>query len=454
MRSLIPTFLNFRIARGVVALSLFTLFAGTLSAANIVTVRADAGDGPHAVLVVPASPHDKSIGIAKQIETVPLARGRLTIVETDGEPDAAKLAGVLASASASGENQPDWLWVHHGAVSDNESSNPVIRIAIADDGALAKIMEGALETESTVTTELPDGLGELAGRGVVTVEYAKGARLSRQVRYTRQWTVALLREAGMIAAQTDFRWEALTAQADHLIALYDAEGIGGAGPKNLERIADDRIDSAGIYRVCGEDIREGALGPAATSIFPGGSGRGIGNGLDEEGREMLRKYIASGGGYVGVCAGAYFAGSGLDDYLHAIDLRHSQPWRRGRDMVEIELTSEGKALFGDEKTVLETRYNNGPVFLPVDQEDGGDSNFVTLATFKTPSTDSKGVVREEMVGQAAVGSLTYGDGRVLIISPHPESHTEHYDFVARAIRWTMAFDRNPQARVPELRQVN
>ncbi|MEX2381293.1 MAG: hypothetical protein WD490_02830, partial [Opitutales bacterium] len=74
------------------------------------------------------------------------------------------------------------------------------------------------------------------------------------------------------------------------------------------------------------------------------------------------------------------------------------------------------------------------------QEGDGDPAFTVLARFKTPSTDKNGIVREEMVGEAAVGSRAYGDGRVLIISPHPESHAEHYDFVARALTWTMGLD--------------
>src|SRR5690606_8853243 len=112
-------------------------------------------------------------------------------------------------------------------------------------------------------------------------------------------------------------------------------------------------DNAVLYRVCGEDIRDGALAAADVLIFPGGSGRGIGNGIQEKGREEVLNFIRNGGGYLGVCAGAYFAASGSDVYLHAIELKHSQPWPRGRGLIEIELTPEGQKLLGADKTVLE-----------------------------------------------------------------------------------------------------
>lgn len=426
-----------RILSALLALALF-VSVPSAGAIEFTTVRGES-EGPHAVLIVPAPVHDQSIGMAKQLATLPLDRGKLTIIETNGDPKIGQVGETLARAGASGDNIPNWVWVHNGAVSES-GDNPVVRIAAGNSDALGAAIEEALETKVTVAQDTSSRTARFASQGTMVFEYPNRTPVSRQQRFTREFTVLLLRETGMIPADTDFEWDGLASVAKHLIALYDADGIGGAGPRNLERIAAAEIDDVGIYRVCGEDIREGALGPAATSIFPGGSGGGIGNGLQEQGREMLREYITAGGGYIGVCAGAYFAGSGLGHYLHAIDLRHSQPWRRGGGMIEIELTPEGKALFGNDATVLKTRFNNGPVFLPEDQDGGGDPNFVTLATFKTPSTDNSGVVREEMVGQSAIGSLTYGDGRMLIISPHPESHVEHHAFVARAIKWTMGLD--------------
>ncbi len=411
--------------------------ADASSATSIVTMRGQDSAGPSIVLVVPAPAHQASIGIARQVATIPINRGRLTIVETAAVPPGDQLDEFLAEAMPQGE-PPDWVWVHEGNVREGKVTAPTIRLRAAEaENQLGRIAGEALGAEVTVAHDAADVQPRPASRGVMTFQYPPGTPSSRQIRYTRQLVIGLLQAGGSIAQDAEFDWDRLRVCAPRLLALYDAEGIGGNGPAKLERIAAERLDGAGIYRVCGEDIRDGALGPAAGTIFPGGSGRGIGDGLQPEGREILRDFITSGGGYLGVCAGAYFAGSGVGNYLHAIRLRHSQPWARGRAMLDIELTPEGKTLFGDENPVMRTRYANGPIYPAANQPDGGDPNFVVLARFKTPSTDGRGIVRDEMVGEAAIGAVEYGRGRLLIISPHPESHAEHYDFVARAMAWTL-----------------
>jgi len=399
------------------------------------TLSADA-EGPRVVLVAPMPTHSGSIGVAKQVETLPLQKGQLTFVELERGETAEDLPALLESFSFTDADRPDWLWIHRSLLNDS-IDKPVIRFSAEAGDEWAEVLKKRFEGKATVEKEgISESLQALSGNGIVMIEHPDRSRESRRVRHTRILVVELLRQVEMIAPDEVFEWERLKTGNENLVALYDAEGIGGAGPNNLGRIV-SRIGDASLYRVCGEDIREGALAPAATVIFPGGSGGGIGRALEEKGRKIVRDYVMNGGGYLGVCAGAYFAASGLDVYLHAVDLQHSQPWRRGRDMVEIELTAEGQKFFGTDQTVLTTRYANGPVFLAEDQEGEGDPEFQVLATFKTPSTDRNGIVREEMVGQAAIGARAFGDGRLLIISPHPESHEEHDDLVGRGISWTM-----------------
>ncbi|MCL4202755.1 MAG: hypothetical protein KJ000_09680 [Pirellulaceae bacterium] len=424
-------------------LLLFLLLVGWASAIRGDSVSVNRGSdptGPHIVFLVPEPPHQASIGLARQLATLPIQRGKLTLIETKNIPTADRLGDFLARTLPEGD-PADWIWIHEGAATADSDGRkiavPTVRLHASDDPGLREIGSDALGTEVAVARVSSGPPSGMSSRGVVSFACPPGTPASRQIRYTRRWAIGLLRRTGSMAADAEFRWERLSGCAPRLIALYDAEGIGGAGPANLERIAAEQLDGAGVYRVCGEDIRDGALAPAAGVIFPGGSGRGIGDGLQAEGRQILRDFISAGGGYLGVCAGAYFAASGLDNYLQAIRLKHSQPWARGRAMLDIELTDEGRAFFGGEKTVFHTRYANGPVFLPDGQPDGGDPDFVVLARFKTPSTDSRGKIRSEMVGEAAIGSAEYGRGRLLIISPHPESHEEHHGLVAQAIQWTL-----------------
>ncbi len=426
----------------VLVLSLMVFFRGTDGLlGNSVTVhRAPDPEGPHVVLVVPVAAHEASIGIACQVATLPLQRGTLTVIQADRVLEQDRL-GELLKRSLPVDERPNWIWVHQGIVQNDDAGQkitaPTIHVQAADVDPLRKTAARIIPTEVTVAVIDRESLNQSASCGVAFFAYPSGTPPSRQIRYTRLLVTALLRDLQLLADDAAFCWQRLRDGCDRLIALYDAEGIGGGGPVNLERIAAQQLRQVRIYRVCGEDIREGALSVAATSIFPGGSGRGIGNGLQSEGRERLREFIEAGGGYLGVCAGAYFAGSGLENYLHAIPLIHSQPWARGRAMLEIELTDEGRQLLGTDQRVLTTRYNNGPIFLDSEQPDGGDPEFMVLARFKTPSTDSRGNTRDEMVGQAAIGARALGQGRILIISPHPESHRQHDPLVARAIQWTM-----------------
>ena len=167
----------------------------------------------------------------------------------------------------------------------------------------------------------------------------------------------------------------------------------------------------------------------------GGSGKGIATALEPDGVRRLRDFVAAGGGYVGVCAGAYLAAYGLTEYTGMMPLHHSQPWAKGGATLKFSLTPAGEALLGKEFARFETKYNNGPVFT-----DLANADVTPLATFESPSTDSKGVVRQEMVGTPAIMSMTWHKGRIITISPHPEGRPPLYALVARAIAWTIGAD--------------
>ena len=55
------------------------------------------------------------------------------------------------------------------------------------------------------------------------------------------------------------------------VAIYDDEGVGSAGPTNLERCL-SREQGFATERVTGEDIRGGCLDRFDVVIVPGGSG--------------------------------------------------------------------------------------------------------------------------------------------------------------------------------------
>ena len=228
--------------------------------------------------------------------------------------------------------------------------------------------------------------------------------------------------------------------AEPTIALYDAEGAGGTGCENLERVVDATTLGHRLLPVCPEDIRDGGLRGLAGVVFPGGSGGGIAKALQPAGVAAVRTFVDGGGGYVGICAGAYLAGAGMKTYAALVPWQHTQPWAKGQSTLAVTLTDEGKRLLGSEFATFQTRYHNGPVFPDVlgqSQKAGARTQPQPLAAFASASKDKKGVVHEDMVGAPAIVADVAGKGRVLLISPHPESHEQLDVLVARAIGWTL-----------------
>ena len=98
-----------------------------------------------------------------------------------------------------------------------------------------------------------------------------------------------------------------------------------------------------VHRIKADAIRAGCLDEYDVLIQPGGSGSRQGKTLGEEGREKIRAFVRNGGGYLGICAGAYLATRDYSWSLHILDARvvDKEHWARGTGDVDIALTAEG-----------------------------------------------------------------------------------------------------------------
>ena len=161
------------------------------------------------------------------------------------------------------------------------------------------------------------------------------------------------------------------------------------------------------------DVRAGALLEQDVAVFMGGSGTAQGRALGDEGKAAVKQFVERGGGYVGVCAGAYLACQGEDEFhkLRLVAVRNltGDFWQRG--IAGIECKTEGKPPF-------KLFYANGPIFTPVPTE--GLAPYVSLASFVGEIYNlSKGTGPGEMPGTPAIIASAYGNGRVLLFSPNP-----------------------------------
>jgi putative intracellular protease/amidase len=216
------------------------------------------------------------------------------------------------------------------------------------------------------------------------------------------------------------------------VALYDDAGSTGKGvPKMKEHLA--KVPSMKVTVVKGEDIRAGVLKDFDVVIFTGGSGSKQAEGVGEAGRLQVKAFVERGGGYVGICAGAYLACEGFSWGLKILDAKTVSPkWRRGAGTVKMELTDEGRRILGDKTGQFDVRYVNGPIIKQ--STNAAIPDLKPLALFRTElaQNDSpKGV----MVNSPAAAAGTLGKGRVITFSPHPEQTDGLEDLVIRAIEW-------------------
>lgn len=216
------------------------------------------------------------------------------------------------------------------------------------------------------------------------------------------------------------------------VALYDDAGSSGKGvPRVTELLGGDRAFKLTIVK--GQDIAAGALKDQDVVIFTGGSGSKQAAGLGEAGKAEVRKFVENGGGYVGICAGAYLACSGFDWSLGVLDAKTvSNKWKRGIGDVKIEVHNTAPAATGITAGEQSVRYANGPIIKPAGRDDVPD--YETLATFRTELAENntpKGV----MLNSPAWVRGSFGKGRVIVSSPHPEQTAGMEAFVASAVKW-------------------
>lgn len=178
-------------------------------------------------------------------------------------------------------------------------------------------------------------------------------------------------------------------------------------------------------------INKSTLAGYEVLVMPGGDGFGKGYYRDSSiNAADIRKWVASGKGYFGTCAGAYGGVSTVYDYAPATTKVMYYAWGLAphvnaqavayNRMVKVTMTSAGK-------TILD--YNG---ILPLHNASGAamknrTSGAKILATYADNSNGFK--------GYAAIVADTYGKGRTILCGPHPELNPRQPKMVARMTAW-------------------
>lgn len=161
------------------------------------------------------------------------------------------------------------------------------------------------------------------------------------------------------------------------------------------------------YREVDErDIRDGGLGDCSLLIVAGGYTAKYVDALGKEGFEQIREFVAGGSGYIGICAGAYIAAQNVEvpgrpPGLGVIEIENER--RAGQGVRTITIVKPEHPVVKGYTGEVDIWYQNGPMMK-------AGEGMETLAVYEE--------------GGVAVVCSTYGHGRVIIFSPHPEGSLE------------------------------
>ena len=356
------------------------------------------------------------------------------------------------------EQKPAWLLdLHEGADFRASNTNLVgsslIVSSAPETDAAAAVMLSAVNSSITnrqqrfvrlrtpVNGSLARAVVERLGVRTMIVETTtKGQPLSRRTRQHRILVHALLKYLAMIDSGVTPEWltDHAAGPAPIRLALYDAEGSSGAG---VPRVLEDLGAETNVTVTCvgSDDIRGGALDQFDEVMFTGGSGSAQAASLGADGRAHVKRFVENGGGYVGICAGAYPACAGFSWGLQILDAKTVSPkWQRGKGTVQVELTSAGRVILGDLPEPFDCHYAQGPILTRAQSDELPD--YEVLALFRTELAEND-TPRGVMINSPAIVAARCGKGRVLCFSPHPEQTPGLERFTPRAVAWVAGEDK-------------
>ena len=223
------------------------------------------------------------------------------------------------------------------------------------------------------------------------------------------------------------------------VAVYDDNGGGGRGSDNVElSLSDDTTFFT--KRVSADEIRLGVLNTFDVVVQAGGSGSKQAKTLEESGVDSIRQFVNRGGGYLGICAGAYLS---TVEYRWSLGILNAtvidrEHWNRGGGVVKIRLTPKGKLFFNATEDTISLNYNQGPLLAQADKPNL--QAYQELAVFETEIAEN-GALEGIMVGLTAIAQGEFGEGRVIAISPHPEKSPELQYMISTSVKWCAKRDR-------------
>ncbi len=318
---------------------------------------------------------------------------------------------------------------------DDPGDGPPVQPAAATRPAAARPATGTTGVAGALGRAVVDAVppgGQFARVSLVIKPH--GTVPASRSRLFRQAVYDVLMADGMLAPNAQ-PWQLIDHKPGRLtVAFYAGLGSDSSpGPRTFPRIFNDDPGVGFTYVGPAELTHPGLLKQFDVLFFCGGMGNSQGHAIGPAGADAVRAFVHGGGGYVSTCAGSYLASTGFGWSLglinaKVVDYKH---WNRGMGDVDVELTDAGRQILGDYPGLFALHYANGPMLAPADA--AGLPPFTPLAYFR--SDMAKTAPGGVMPNTPAIVASTYGDGRVLCFSPHPEYTSGLEGFIGRAVRW-------------------
>ena len=222
------------------------------------------------------------------------------------------------------------------------------------------------------------------------------------------------------------------------VAVFD--GHGGAQTCIWETVAAVKLDTdMSVRTITTADIANNVLDSLDAIIIPGGGGSRQFLNLSALNQQRIKDFVASGGGIVGICAGAYLL-SNTPDYAcmqlngaQAIDIEHDN---RGHGISKFTLTDEGKKIFPEiaKRDTLFVMYYEGPVFI---KKENDTISYETLAIMESDVHEEGNAPKNMTNNKPFFFFFSYGKGRIFSSIAHPEATPGMMWMIPRMVRWTL-----------------
>ena len=204
-----------------------------------------------------------------------------------------------------------------------------------------------------------------------------------------------------------------------------------------------------VTLINGKDIRDGKLKDLDLLMVPGGSSSKQCKAMGEEGMAEVRRYVADGGAYLGVCAGYHCALRGTER-IGLFTYRRRENGYGGLAALRVEITENAAKLLDIPKGNYNVRYSHGPIVRSAPDTSpapGGVAAKTEVLGFYRGTVSPAGQAGINFFGAPAVLFGTYGKGKVVATSCHPESRTASWPIALGCVYAATGVKPTPQLPV-------